>query len=1104
MRRTFTNRNKLISFDNNVNNIQSKVVDSGMGIGNICVEIDSFFNKLTLKRMNKQFLYKILMIVIWTFPLFAGMNVVHAQDTLLVKGKIVNFLEEPVIGVSIGVEGSADLPVLSDSIGDFTVKITSGYSWLNIEPSSGYKKKRINLNKRTYLKIYLTRDELESGDDKISIFSNNLLKRNIAGSHSILNVKEIDEFSYMTIDQYMQGNIPGLHVVNRNGDPGSGAFTILHGINSLNASNEPLYIIDGIPESSFGVFQSNLDGFAYNPLLALNVQDISQVTFIKDPAITASYGSKASNGLVIINTLDPSATKTVIELDIRTGVSLKPSTEIPQLDASQHKSLVSEILFSSGKQEEVIQLQYPNLYLNPNSDRYIDYQHNTDWQEQIFDNAIFSNINLNVKGGDEIAKYGLSFGYMDSDGYIKSTSYNGYNLRFVSMANIFKWLKMNTGVSMSYNVSNLKESARVSQTSPIYTALAKSPMLNPYKYDEEGRELTELAPVDELGVSNPQAVIDKYHAQNSNFYFNSSLGADAQINSNLLLKTNFGLSYNIFKELIFMPKTGMELYYNEEAINVSKGGNNKLNTFFNNTSLLWNKKYGNHGLSSNTGINILTNNFEYDWALTKNASANDEYQMLQDGTSNLRELGGMNQSWNWLSIYENFNYSFQDRYLATASISFDGSSRVGNDAANTIKIGDNPFGIFYGGAIGWRLSSEEFMNSIGWLEELKLRLSYGKTGNDDIGESNANNYYQSQKYRQTVGLYKAVIPNSELTYETVNQLNLGLDISLWGDRLTANVDIYSSVTNDMLIYRPLEAYFGYAYRPENNGQMENKGIDVKVFYRLIDQPSFKWDVQGTFSKFGNVITEIEGNKLITEVPGAEIVNQLGETANSFYGYVYNGVYSTTEDARKSNLVNERNIPYQAGDAMFSDLSGPNGVPDGTINDYDKTVIGSSLPEFFGGLKNTFTYKRWSLITVLQYVSGNEIFNYVRSLNESMSGLENQSNKVLNRWQYQGQDTDVPRARWDDPVGNSSFSTRWIEDGSYLKIKNISLSYTVNDEFFAFKNAKFYVSANNMLTISKYLGYDPEFGYSRMQFDQGIDYGQTPQPRQFVLGVKLGF
>jgi TonB-linked SusC/RagA family outer membrane protein len=486
-----------------------------------------------------------------------------------------------------------------------------------------------------------------------------------------------------------------------------------------------------------------------------------------------------------------------------------------------------------------------------------------------------------------------------------------------------------------------------------------------------------------------------------------------------------------------------------------------------------------------------------------NSHENDQYQNLQDGTPNLRRKGGKSRNWNWISIYENMNYTFKDKYLVTVSVSLDGSSRVGKNAIHTIKIANNPFGLFYAGGVGWRLSNESFLNKISWLDELKLRMTYGISGNDDIGESNASDYFESGNFRETVGLYPAIIPNKTLSYETVSQINAGVDISLFGSRVRATMDVFRSTVNDMLILTPLKSYYGYSYRPENGGDMRNTGIEMNASFRIIDGRSFKWDIQANVSKVKNEVLALNGDKLISQVEGAEIVNQVGYAANSFYGYIFKGVYNSAEEAKTANLMNEKFVKYSAGDAIFVDLSGPYGTPDGVINQYDKTNIGSSIPEIYGGLQNTFTYKKWTLNTLINFVSGNEIFNYVRSKNESMTGLENQSTTVLNRWQYDRQVTDVPRAIWDDPIGNSSFSTRWIEDGSILRVQNISLSYRIPNRFLEFRNAEFYVSANNILSLSKYLGYDPEFSYSYSHAEQGIDYGQTPQPRQFVIGIKLG-
>ncbi len=1027
-----------------------------------------------------------------------------AGDSLTIRGVVLTTDNKPLANISVSIEGSYELPVITDESGKFTLKAGSGNQWLMISPAEDYKKKRVYINHRDQIRIFLTPDDLVSQDDVYSILSKSVYKKNIISSYSDLKVSELLFTPALSVDQFMQGRVAGMHAVNRSGDPASGASTVIRGATSLNSSNQPLYIIDGIPLTSQELFGSNLEGYSYNPLMIVNPFDISRVTIIKDPAITAAYGSKASNGLVIIETLDPKATQTSIELDMRMGYSLSPANLIPQMDATQHKTLISEVLFTSGLLEERIREQYPNLFLTPEDQRFIDYQHNTRWQDYIFSNSFMSNLNLKVKGGDEIASYGLSFGYTDAGGIVKNTGYDGYNLRFVSRLNIFTWLKMNAGVSLNYSNSALKESARVKETSPILASLSKSPMLNPYQYDVEGNLLTLLADVDELGTSNPVSIIENYEAKNINTHFLSTLGFEAAVKKNLDIISSFGLTYNAMKEQIFMPNKGMERYYNGEAWNVSKASTNTLTSFYNNTYYRFEQDFGtNHSFVNTGGINLYSNKFEYDWGLTKNAHANDQYRMLNDGTNSLRELGGQNRLWNWVSLYENFTYSYKDRYIVTGSVSLDGSSRIGDKAANTLRLGGVPVGLFYAGGVAWRLSGESFLKNLHWLEELKIRFTAGKSGNDDIGESNASHYYQALRFRETVGLFPALIPNDALTYETVNQLNAGLDLSLLGNRIMANLDLFRLTTRDLLIYTPLEAYLGYAFRPENGGKMQNQGYEVNFFARLIEGRKFKWDLQANLSSVENEILEMKGDKLVTDIQGAQIVNRTGSPANSYYGYVYEGVFRSLKEANDAALLNNKSKQFTAGDARFKDISGPTGSPDHVINEYDKTIIGSSIPELFGGLTNTFTVGRWALGTTLQFVYGNELFNYVRYMNERMSTLSNQSTKALSRWQYDGQDTEVPRALWNDPVGNTAFSTRWIEDGSYLRVRNVVLSYSVPRHFLAFRNAQFYLSANNLFTISKYLGYDPEFAFSYSQIDQGIDYGQTPQNRQFIVGIKLG-
>jgi len=307
----------------------------------------------------------------------------------------------------------------------------------------------------------------------------------------------------------------------------------------------------------------------------------------------------------------------------------------------------------------------------------------------------------------------------------------------------------------------------------------------------------------------------------------------------------------------------------------------------------------------------------------------------------------------------------------------------------------------------------------------------------------------------------------------------------------------------MLVLIPQEGYTGYMFKPENSGNVKNTGFEIMGFHRIIDKRVLKWDISPVLTFLSNEVTQMNGRELITPFEGGEFVTREGNPVNSFYGYQFEGVFETSENALEANLVNEKGIPFRAGDARYKDFSGPDNTPDGIINDYDKIVLGSPNPSVFGSLLTSLKFHRWSLDMMVQFVYGNEIFNYVRYRNERMIDLSNQSTNVLNRWQYEGQMTDVPRALWNDPVGNSDFSSRWIENGSYMRLKYLTLCYTIPDNFHVFKNAALYITATNLFTWNEYLGYDPEFSYSVDPMEQGIDYGLMPQFRQFLFGIRFG-
>lgn len=1027
------------------------------------------------------------------------------QEGTTVSGLIVNSSNEPLGNISVTFEGSREAPAISDSMGHFELLVPSSDVWLEFSPISEYKGKKIYLNRQTDIKVYLLKEGLESDYDEVAYAGESVPRRDLVSSTFSKSGDLLYENAQESFDQDLQGRVAGVHQVGMSGMPGSGTYMLIRGLNSVNSNNSPLVIVDGIPLETPGVMSSVVDGFVNNPLSSIDPQDISTLTLIKDGSSLSSYGVKGSNGIIIIETLKPVETTTSIDFTFKTGVTTM-ETRMPQLETYNYKTLAKEMLSSSPINEELYQEYYPGLYYTEGDEEFVRYNHNTNWQDEIFHDAWMQNVYLSVKGGDAIARYGLSVGFLNQNGVVKNSNYNRFNTRFVGTFNVFGWLRMYVSANLMSSNSSYNSSALQTETSPLLSALHKSPQLNPLAYDDEGKQLEKIDDIEELGVSNPTAVVNSYYAENTNYRFLTSFKMEGDISKSLKLNILFGLNINDLKEGVFMPNLGMEYYYNNEAYNVSESLNDNLFTMYNDNYLSYQKLFKDiHFLRLSVGVRWQTNDYQEDWGLSMNSNENDQYTNIGTGDPNLEDIAGQNSSWNWLSNYYTASYTFRDKYLLDASFAADFSSRVGKEAEDVLWIGDAPFGLFYNVGVAWRISSESFMSGISAIEDLKLRLSYGTSGNDDIGNQNSFSYYKLKLYRETSGMIPGGIANNYLSYESISQLTAGFELRLMENRFQLSGSYYSSSTDNMLIFEQLDAFMGYDIYPSNNGGMDKTGYELSLFSRIVQKNKFSMDLGISAGHYESTISAMPNNEIITKLPGnAEIINRVGEPANSFYGYEYLGVFSTSDDVLAAGSpVNEKGVAYRAGDAQYNDISGPDGAPDGVINEYDKILLGSATPEYYGGISLDMTYGRWSLGIMFQFVYGNENYNYLRYENEKMTDLSNQSGAVLNRWIYEGQETNIPRSLWDDPIGNSAFSSRWIEDGSYARLKEVTLAYRIPDGFAFFKDLNIFLTGANLFTISNYLGYDPEFSYSFNPQQQGIDYGLMPHGRRIIVGVKFG-
>ena len=429
-------------------------------------------------------------------------------------------------------------------------------------------------------------------------------------------------------------------------------------------------------------------------------------------------------------------------------------------------------------------------------------------------------------------------------------------------------------------------------------------------------------------------------------------------------------------------------------------------------------------------------------------------------------------------------YNYLNKYYLTLNASLDGSSRFG-DAINDggITLGGSRFATMGSISAGWLVSSENFLQNIKVINLLKLRGSIGYSGNDDIGNYTAQQLYVSQNLLGLQGLVRDNIGNPELKWETVRKINLGADIALFDERFNASVDVYENRTTDMITYETINPTSGFDNIVSNSGTMRTRGIDLSLNSRLVNTPDINFDLGFTLSHYINEVTDIPNEFILSQFGGATYITQEGEDANLFFGYQTNGVYASTAEATAANLKiplgNGNFAPFQGGDVIFTDLNG-----DQVIDEKDRTVIGNPNPDFTGSVSTSFKYKRLSLSALFNFSVGNDLYNGLRNNLEKMSGYENQSIAVRNRWVAEGQQTSIPRAVWGDPMGNASFSDRWIEDGSYLRLKTLVLAYDIPLDLDYLNAVKIYATANNLFTLTDYLGYDPEFSATSSIFGQG--------------------
>lgn len=1010
---------------------------------------------------------------------------------------------KPVSGINIGV--SAYSSAITDDQGRFTINVPD-YGAILLISGQNYQKKEVAVKNRTSIPdILLFEDSYNSIYDNAQMpFSNVPLSRQPNAVSTVTTQGAWETSSLETPDSYLQGKVSGLNVVRRSGTPNIGANLFLRGFNSLYGTNAPLLVVDGMIYDTFHFGKSIISGHITNPYGEIDMHDVSSYTILKD-ASAGIYGSKGANGVILLSTNNHPDVATKIDFGIFSGYNYMPqSSLLPIMQSTDYRTYLSDLLQTSGQtSSQIAALPYMNDDVN--SGYYYMYHNNTNWQKQSFANGYNQNYNLRVTGGDNIATYVLSLGYGDNKGISRFTDLTKYSTRFNGNLNITKHLTVNTSLSFVLNQQDLKDQGLSPKTNPIYLGLVKSTLVRQHDVNAQGVESPNLADTDIFGVSNPEAVTLNSQQTNQNYRFFGNFSFKYDFSKYVSAQTLFGVTADKVRESLFIPRLGVanDTLANGQIADSRLGSQvQRLFNVYSDTYVSYNRSFNsNNILSVNLGTRYTRSEAKDNLNLGYNSGI-DQLISVDNGDAALRVTGGDLGAYRWLNNYFNANYQLYNKYIFGFNVAADASSRFGTQVPGALSIGGLSYAVLPSASAAWLLSSEKFMSNANFVELLKLRASYGLTGNDDIGNYTARQYYVSQNLLGLEGLTRANYGNPALQWETNKKLDVGLDASFFQERLNITADVYRNTTDHMITQLPLNSISGIVYQLTNSGAMQTKGLEFSVSGRVIDNRNFKWDLGFNISAYRNKITSLPGNSMVNQYAGANILTQVGLPAGMFYGYKTNGVYVTNAQAAAANIQVQTSpntlVLQQGGDVRFEDVNN-----DHIIDSKDMQVIGNPNPDYTGGISTQFTYKRISLNALFTFSHGNSIYNYTRRQLESENSTQNQTLAILQRWRTDGQQTNIPRASYGDPSGNSSFSDRWIEDGSYLRLRTLSVSYDVPLKYKFVKYIKIYATGSNLLTFTKYMGYDPEFAVNENILLQGIDTTLEPQFKTIQLGLRIG-
>ncbi len=1014
-------------------------------------------------------------------------NSVQAQtDEMTITGTIIDAAtKQPVTSAEIFADSYASA-IVSEN-GTFKLKIPYATAEIQIK-AEGYQQKNVSVRGNNNLNIELISKRFSSFFEPEILPLGELPNNEFPFANSY--TKKMFPVTNTSLEERLQTEIGEMHTIIRSGAPGIGGNMFLRGYNTLNGFSQPLIVIDGIPYETLLGKSSLFSGAYTNPLTNIDPEDIENISIVKDGY--ALYGVKGANGVVVITTRRAKELTSRISASASWGVSMAPK-QIPLLDAKDYRVFAMEQMRGAHYSTEKISEQ-PYLNDDPFSSDYASYHNNTNWQDEVMQNGLIQNYHAHVTGGDEIAKYAISLGYMDVESTIKESYLNRFNFRFNSDIDLSRKVLLSLGVSFSQTNRNLFDDGIVQRTSPYFLSLIKSPLVASHTQAINGNVLPDLSDTDWWGVSNPIAIAEYGIGDNTQYRLSLYGKLNYRLNNNWLLNATFSYDRNKQKESLHVPQKGVSTETDPRTGILSKSHEASAASGYIGVYGLLSANYKKtfnyiHKVNANVGMRYQSNAYRVEGGEGDNSST----IYLTDNMVNQAFIF-QNDDWKWAAAYLDAEYTLKNRYTAWLSVSGDGSSRTGDN---------EKYGLFPSLGLLWNMAGENFMSSVRAVDLLQLRASWGMTGNDNAINVPTDSYFASVKFHQMSGLALQNLQNDDLKWETTDKLNAGIDVAFFNERLMLSADVYKSKTKDLITLQNLFGSSGFQYSFSNGGELENTGYELKLGIRFIDTRNFKFTTHFTFAQYKNKLLSLPDNNkdILHSYSGATILSRVGEPIGVFYGYKSQGVYATAQEAKTAGLKTYYKDIYlsefEAGDMKFENLS-----KDEYIDEKDMQIIGNPNPDFYGTIALNLMYKNVSMDAVFTGVYGNDVYNHLRAQTESMTSFNNQSQSVLNRWKAEGQQTNIPKASYGDYKGNARFSDRWIEDGSYLRLKNLTFSWIVPKKVLFLDGFTVFAAANNLFTITNYLGSDPEFSSSNKALFQGVDAGYLPQGRSFMGGFKI--